>query len=315
MKIKISVLFFLFISIFGFTQEKKYAASELDIPTNSATIKGTLLTPTAIKKPNLVILIPGSGPTDRDGNNVIMKNNSLKYLAENLSENNIATYRYDKSVLSFTKKDTTKIKFLIFKTFINEAKSVIEYFKNTKKYSKIIVAGHSQGSLVGMIAANNNADAFISLEGAGRPINEILVEQIAKQAPYLKDETIRVLKELKQGKLVTDYNPMLNSLFNKTVQPFLISWIKYNPQNEIKKLNIPVLIIQGAKDIQVKVKDAELLHKANRKSQLQLIENMNHIFKEIKGDINENMLSYSNPKLPIELNLTTTILNFIKTLN
>jgi len=314
MKPKLLILIFLFITHIISSQENDFQENEIDIPTNTEIIYGTLLTPNSVKKPPLVILIPGSGPTDRDGNNAVMKNNSLKYLAESLSKQKIATYRFDKSVLTFTKKDTLKIKALTFNTFINEATSVIKYFKKSKKYSKIIIAGHSQGSLVGMVASQNNADAFISLEGAGRPIDEILIEQIAKQAPYLKEETIRVLKELKQRKLVTDFNPMLISLFNQQVQPFLISWIQYNPQVEIKKLTIPILIIQGTKDIQVSIKDAELLHNANTTSKLQLIENMNHIFKEINGGVNENLQSYSNPKLPITPILTTTILNFINQL-
>ncbi|WP_457610160.1 alpha/beta fold hydrolase, partial [Lutibacter sp.] len=118
--------------------------------------------------------------------------------------------------------------------------------------------------------------------------------------------------ELKKGVIVEKFNPMLNSLFNKSVQPFLISWIKYNPQEEIKKLNIPMLLINGTKDIQVSNFDAELLHKANSNSQLKIIENMNHIFKEINGDINENMLSYTNPELPIMKELTGLITAFVK---
>lgn len=315
MKFKFVIIFTILLSSVTFAQKQKYISSEVNIPTSSVVIKGNLLTPITVKKPNLVIIIPGSGPTDRDGNNAVMKNNGVKYLAKSLSENNIATYRYDKSVLSLTKKDTTIINNLIFETFIKEAVEVINHFKTSKKYNKIVIAGHSQGSLVGLIASNNNADAFISLEGAGRSIDKILVEQIEKQAPYLKEETVRVLEELKKGNTVEKFNPMLISLFNKTVQPFLISWIKYNPTDEIKKLTIPILIIQGTKDIQVSMKDAELLHKANTKSQLQIIENMNHIFKEIKGDVNENLASYSKPDLPITPKLTTTILNFLNTIN
>ncbi|WP_456421055.1 alpha/beta hydrolase [Lutibacter sp.] len=311
MKYRISFIIFSLISTFIFSQEKNYTEKDLNIPTNSVTINGTLLTPLKSKKTPLVILIPGSGPTDRDGNNVLMKNNSIKYLAKGLVKNNITTYRYDKSVLSFTPKDKARIDSLTFETFIDEAKSVIEYFKNTQNYSKIIVAGHSQGSLVGMIAANNIADAFISLEGAGRTIDEIIIEQLNKQAPFLKDEASSILSKLKEGNIVEEFNPMLNSLFNKQIQPFLISWIKYIPQVEIKKLKIPVLVINGSKDIQVSNFDAELLHKANSNSKLKIIKNMNHIFKEIKGDINENMLSYTNPNLPIMKDLITSIVTFI----
>ena len=312
MKIKFIPLLLAFISTFSFAQKKNYSETEIAIPTNFVTINGTLLSPNSTEMIPLVILIPGSGPTDRNGNNISMKNNSLKFLAEDLAKENIAVYRYDKSVLSFTKEDQEKIDSLTFDTFIQEAQSVISYFKNTNKYSKIIVAGHSQGSLVGMIAAQNNTDLFISLEGAGRTIDEILVEQIGVQAPFLKEETQRVLTELKAGKIVEDFNPMLISLFNKSVQPFLISWIKYNPQNEIKKLTIPVLVINGTKDIQVGISDAELLHEASKNSNMEIIEGMNHIFKEIKGDMNENMLSYTNPDLPIMKILTEIISTFIK---
>lgn len=308
----VKFLFFLFITNLIIGQVSSYEETAISIPTKSVTINGTLLKLNSEEKTPLVIIIPGSGPTDRDGNNAVMKNNSLKFLAEELIKQNIASYRYDKSVLSFTKNDKAKIDSLTFESFIEEAKRVIDYFKSANNYSKIIVAGHSQGSLVGIIASKNKADAFISLEGAGRSLDEVLVEQIELQAPFLKDETQKIVTELKKGNTVEEFNPMLISLFNKQVQPFLISWIKYNPQTEIEKLAIPTLIINGTKDIQVKNLDAELLHNAAKNAELKLIENMNHIFKEIKGNINENMSSYSNPKLPIMEELVHIISTFIK---
>ena len=92
---------------------------------------------------------------------------------------------------------------------------------------------------------------------------------------------------------------------------FLISWIKYNPQEEIKHLTIPILIINGTKDIQVSSNEAELLYKSNENSKLFIVENMNHLLKEIKGDINENMLSYTNPDLPVMSDLIEIISNFV----
>ncbi len=315
MKYKLTIVLFFLVTIIANAQAKNYTEVEVRIPTSSVQINGLLLTPPTATKPPLLILIPGSGPTDRDGNNVRMKNNSLKFLAEDLALKNIATYRFDKSVLSYGKEDLEKIDSLTFDIFINEAIAVIDYFKKSKAYSKIIIAGHSQGSLVGMIAAKGFADGFISLAGTGRSIDEVLIEQIAKQAPFLKQETITILEELKKGKTVEEFNPMLNSLFRKSVQPFLISWMKYNPQNELKKLTIPVLIIHGSKDIQVSHIDAELLHKTSNGSKLDIIENMNHLFKEIKGDLNENMASYTNPELPVMKELTSIIATFINEIN
>lgn len=266
------------------------------------------------KKTNLVILIAGSGPTDRDGNQKGLTNNSLKYLSEELAKNDIAVFSYDKRIISQMKTGTVNEATLTFDDFITDATSILSFFKNQKKYNKIIIAGHSEGSLIGMIAANDKADAFISLAGAGRTIDAVLVEQIAKQAPFLKDEVQKNLDILKSGKTFELKNPMLASIFRESIQPYMISWIKYNPQIEITKLQIPVLIINGTKDLQVAVPEAELLKKANPEAELVLIENMNHVFKEIKGDDSENMKSYSNPDLPITPKLTSTIITFVKSL-
>ena len=305
------LIILILISTSLWSQKTAIDTLEVRISTSSVEIQGTLLKPTSSKKVPLCIIIPGSGPTDRNGNNPMMKNNSLKFLAEELATNNIATYRFDKSVIHYTKEQKQQIDSLKFQIFIDEAIAIINYFKLKKEYSKIIVIGHSQGSLVGMIAGKNLADAFISIAGTARTIDEVLVEQIEKQAPYLKEETLRIVTELKKGKTVNDFNPLLTSLFNKSIQPFLISWMKFNPSEEIKKLKIPILLINGSKDIQVPTNDAVLLQKANPISQLNIIENMNHVFKEINGDSMENMASYSNPKMPIMTELSTIITTFV----
>jgi fermentation-respiration switch protein FrsA (DUF1100 family) len=107
---------------------------------------------------------------------------------------------------------------------------------------------------------------------------------------------------------------MLASLFRASIQPYMISWIRYNPQVEIAKLKIPILIVNGTKDLQVAVPEAELLKKANPEAELVLIEKMNHIFKEINGDDTENMKSYTNPDLPLATKLVATIIPFVKSL-
>lgn len=278
-------------------------------------IKGSLYSPLKQnKKTNLVILIAGSGPTDRNGNQKGLINNSSKYLSEELVKNDIAVFSYDKRIIAQMLSGSVNEMTLSFDDFVNDAKDVFSYFKNQKKYNKIIIAGHSEGSLIGMLAANNNSDAFISLEGAGRTIDAVLVEQIEKQAPFLKEEVQKDLEILKSGKTFELKNQMLASLFRASAQPYMISWLKYNPQDEIKKLKIPALLINGTKDLQVNVADAELLKKAKPDAELVIIDNMNHIFKEIKGDDTENMKSYTNPDLPVSPKLTSTITVFIKSL-
>jgi uncharacterized protein len=310
---KALVLFVILFSTLAFSQEK-IEFSKADIEINSL-LKGTLYSPLKqSKKTNLVILIAGSGPTDRDGNQKGLTNNSLKLLAEALANNGIAVYSYDKRIFAQIASGKLDEASLSFDNFIDDAKAVIQYFKNQKKYHSITIAGHSEGALIGMAAADGNADGYISIAGAGRPIDEVLVEQIGKQAPFLKEEVQKNLETLKSGTTFELKNQMLASLFRASVQPYMISWIKYNPQTEIKKLQIPTLLINGNKDIQVSVNDAQLLQQAKPDAQLKIISNMNHIFKEIKGDEAENKASYTNPDLPITTDLSELITTFIKSI-
>jgi uncharacterized protein len=310
---KLLYILILIASSAAFSQNNPLFKTE-NIAINSL-INGTLYTP--LKQNNatkLVILIAGSGPTNRDGNQIGLTNNSLKLLAESLVNNGIAVYSYDKRIFAQMASGKLDEASLTFDNFIDDAKAVILYFKNQKKYHSITVAGHSEGALIGMVAANGNADAYISIAGAGRPIDEVLLEQIGKQAPFLKEEVEKNVASLKSGNTFELKNQMLASLFRASVQPYMISWIKYNPQNEIKKLQIPSLLINGDKDIQVSVQDAQLLQQAKPNAQLHIIPNMNHIFKVIKGDDMENKASYTNPELPICVELTSIITTFIRSL-
>jgi fermentation-respiration switch protein FrsA (DUF1100 family) len=310
------LVFLILFSALGYSQAETAVTSfnKEEIAINPL-LNGSLYLPLKQnKKTNLVILIAGSGPTDRDGNQKGLTNNSLKYLSEELAKNNIAVFSYDKRIFAQMKSGTVNEATLTFDDFITDATSVLLFFKNQKKYNNIIIAGHSEGSLIGMIAANGKADAFISLAGAGRTIDAVLVEQITKQAPFLKEETQKNLDILKSGKTFELKNPMLASLFRESIQPYMISWIKYDPQIEIAKLQMPIVIVNGTKDIQVSVQEAELLKKAKPEAELVLIENMNHVFKEIKGDDAENMKSYTNPDVPIVPKLTSTITAFVKSL-
>ena len=313
MKHNFLTLLFIVLSAPAFSQATTAFTKE-NIAVNSL-LKGSLYTPIkAPKKANLVILIAGSGPTNRDGNQIGLTNNSLKLLAEALASNGIAVYSYDKRIFAQMASGKLDEASLTFDDFIEDAIDVIDYFKNQKKYHSITIAGHSEGALIGLVAANGNANAYISIAGAGRPIDEVLLEQIGKQAPFLKEEVEKNLATLKIGNTFELKNQMLASLFRASVQSYMISWIKYHPQNELKKLQIPTLLINGNKDIQVSVQDAQLLQRAKPDAQLQIIPNMNHIFKAIKGDDTENKASYTNPELPICTELTSIITTFIRSL-
>lgn len=277
-------------------------------------ISGSLLAPTSEDKPPLVIIIAGSGPTDRNGNQSFLKNDSYKKLARGLSKEGIASFRYDKRILKAQELGIKESE-LSFNDFVTDAVSVLDHFREKDDYGKIILLGHSQGSLIGMLAAEEKADAFISIAGAGKPIDSIIVEQIAIQMPGFEEGTRTSFKEMREKGSTSSYNPMLEAIFRPSVQPFLLSWMIYDPVAEIAKLDIPVLILNGTNDFQVTEKEAELLKAANPGAKLVLLEGMNHVLTKIESDDTlTNSKSYNEPALPLHPELVPTISAFIKDL-
>lgn len=280
--------------------------------TTSGDITGTLTLPNETSKMPVVLIIAGSGSTDRNGNNPMMRNESLQKLAYGLAANNIASLRFDKRGIGESKSAAKSEADLRFEDYISDAKEWIELLKKDKRFSKVIVAGHSEGSLIGMIAALHQAHSFVSIAGAGKSADKILKEQLGAQPAAVKDASFPIIDSLVMGKLVQHVPGMLNALFRPSVQPYMISWFHYDPQTEIKKLTIPVLILQGTNDLQVTEEDAHLLANANTRAELAFIKNMNHIFRIVEGDRKENLATYITPEQPISEELVSTIAAFAK---
>lgn len=276
-------------------------------------INGTLLTSKTPSK-DLVIIIPGSGPTDRDGNQQMTRNNSLKLLADGLAKNGIASYRYDKRVLTLIRRNALKEDKLSFDMFIEDAIATVNFFKKQDRFSNIYIVGHSQGSLVGMVAAQQiDVAGFVSLAGSGQAIDKTIINQVALQMPDLKEKTETAFKTLKEKGKVSNYSPALASIFRPSVQPFMASWMQYNPQEEIARLDGEnVLIITGTKDIQISEEEASLLQKGNPKATLVTIPKMNHVLRIIEGGDLENTKSYNLSGLPIAEDVISHISEFIK---
>jgi len=235
-------------------------------------------------------------------------------LSESFVKNGISTLRFDKRGIGKSKRAMTSESELRFETYINDVVAWISLLKSDKRFSSIIILGHSEGSLIGMIAAEQtNVAGFISISGVGKSADKVLQEQLkTKLPPQLLDESNKILDSLKIGKTVSNVNSNLVALYRPSVQPYMISWIKFDPAKEISKLKIPVLIIQGTTDLQVTVNDSKLLSAAKPNAKLLIIENMNHVLKESDSDIQKNMATYRNPDLPLKTGLTDDIVNFIK---
>lgn len=309
-KYLLSVTCLVFVSTTIFAQ--KYSESNITLHTESGDLQGTLAVPHTSAKVPLAIIIQGSGPTDRNGNTPIGTNNSLKMLAQTLGDKKIASLRFDKRGIAQSKdaaKDESEMRF---EDNAADVSLWIELLRKDERFGKITLIGHSEGSLVALLAAKH-ADAYISLAGAGRPIDIILKEQLDNIPEDMKAGAFTVIDSLKMGHMVNKYDPRLFSIFRPSVQPYMISWIKYDPAREISNLKLPALIIQGTKDLQVGIVDAKLLSQAKPNARYVLIQNMNHVLKDITSDDrNDNYKSYNDPVLPLDKTLVKEIQKFIK---
>ncbi|OQP64407.1 alpha/beta hydrolase [Niastella vici] len=306
------VFLLLNVTLMAADYDTTFSEQTIVLHTANGDITGTLTLPERPGNIPVALIIAGSGPTDRNGNNPMMKNESLQKLAHALAVTNIASLRFDKRGIGESRDAGKKEADLRFEDYINDAAGWIELLKKDKRFSKVYVIGHSEGSLIGMIAALDKAHGFVSIAGAGRSADKILKEQLATQPAMVKDSSFPIIDSLVMGKTVENVPKMLFALFRPSVQPYMISWFHYDPQTEIKKLKMPVLILQGTNDLQVTVDDANLLAKSNTKAQLALIKNMNHVFRIVEGDRKENLAAYITPTLPISEELVSTISTFVQ---
>lgn len=309
MKPIITLLFFLFASVI-------HAQSITEESVEIGELKGTLSLPEE-ESNTAILLIAGSGPTDRNGNSALgLNNNSLKMVAHQLTEGGYTVLRFDKRGIAESKGAVTDPSSLRFDHFVDDAKSWLGLLSD-KGYTNLIIIGHSQGSLVGMLAAqgNRNVKALVSIAGLAEDSGEAIVRQLNAQSPVLAEDARINIDSIKAGYTVTRFNPYLISIFGPAIQPFLKSYIAYTPAKEIQKLNIPVLIINGTNDLQVGVDQASSLKEAYSSGEIIIIEGMNHVLKDVpENDLTANAASYNNPELPLSDGLVASILNFINKL-
>ena len=301
--------------LFAFAQTPQYKEEILTLKLKEGTLEGTLMTPTKGKKFPVVLIIAGSGPTDRDCNSAMgLKTNSFKYLAERLAAKGIASFRYDKRHIGKSKM-TQKATDIGFDDFVDDAAAWLDTLKKMKKkrhFSKFIVAGHSEGSLIGMLTVQKTkADALISISGPAQSIDSMVYEQLGKQAAFLVPQIQDIYAKWRRGEKVDSVPPMLRGLANPTIQKFFVTSMQYTPKVEIAKLTLPILIISGKNDIQVLPKEAEALAKANPKAKLVYFDKMTHVLKDGEADLMSAQVLYGKTEVPLTEGLVDAITAFV----
>lgn len=282
------------------------------------TISGTLLTDFPLsakrnKKTPMVIIIPGSGPTDRNGNSAMLpgNNDSYKQLGDSLLSLGISSYRYDKLGIGSSSKDIDESQ-MRFSTNVDMVEAICSTLEDLG-FKRIYLLGHSEGALIGSMAAQKlDIEGLILIAGSGRNFLDLLDEQLGAQlSEDMYASTMNKLDSIKQGYTIENKNMMLQSLLRQSIQPYLKEMLNLEPAEELSKVGVPVLLIQGEQDFQVNTKDLEALKTAKPDADVKLYQNMNHVLKVVKTP-QENQASYADPDFPLEPSLPGDIANWIK---
>lgn len=315
MRLKLAFLLFSF-SILVSAQQ---GSAEIEQPVylENDTISGSLLTDFPLsakknKKKPIVIIIPGSGPTDRNGNSAMLPgpNNSYKQLADSLLALGVASYRYDKLGIGASSTDIEESE-MRFSTNVDMVEAIYNQMEELG-FQKIYLIGHSEGALIGSVAAQQlDIEGLILIAGSGRNFLDLLDEQLSSQfSADIHTSTMHKLDSIKQGYTVENKNVLLQSLLRESIQPYLKELLNLEPTEELSKVGVPVLLIQGEQDFQVTTEDLEALKNAKPDAEVKLYQNMNHVLKVVKTP-QENQASYSDPDFRLESALPKDIANWI----
>ncbi|MBY8959168.1 alpha/beta fold hydrolase [Pseudomonas fluorescens] len=286
----------------------------ISLDTGSGELFGSLLLPKSDNPVPVVLILAGSGPTDRDGNNPDGgRNDSLKRLAWVLAKHNIASVRYDKRGVAASRPATPDERNLSVEGYVDDAVAWSQKLKNDPRFGPLILLGHSEGALIATLAAPRaDAAALISLSGSARPVDQVIREQLARSLPPpLMLRSNELLDSLKAGHTDDNVPAPLQPIFRPSVQPYLISLFRQDPAKAFAQLKMPALIVQGSNDMQVGVGDAQALKAAKPDAELVVIDGMNHVMRIVPADVKRQLASYKDPNLPLAAELGGKLIEFI----
>ncbi|MFC4425251.1 alpha/beta hydrolase [Deinococcus navajonensis] len=294
----------------------------LEVP--GARLSATLQTPDGPghPRPPVALILAGSGPTNRDGDSAAGAAGTYRKLAANLAARGIATLRPDKRGIGASTAADPREEALTVDDLVSDARAWLAWLSAQPDLGPVVVIGHSEGGTVALAAlqdqagaAPSPAKALILLAVPGEDIGTTIRRQITQNPanpPELVQETNRILEALSRGERVTEVLPLLAPVFRPSVQPYLISSLKYDPVRLISAVNLPTLILQGDRDLQVRVEDARLLADAQPAAHLHLARGVNHVLVPAPLNPAANFATYADAELPLERGLVTAIVDFMQ---
>ncbi len=295
-------------------------AEEVRAAGPTGVLKGTLVR--ARDQKAGVLILPGSGPVDRDGNFANgTGSNTYRFLAEALASDGISSLRIDKRGMFASAGATANPNDVTLAKYADDAAAWISVMKRETGLPFVWLLGHSEGGLVALAAAGRQ-DLKTDLCGLllaavpGRPVGRLLREQLARNPSNaaLLPEAERVIEKLENGLRVPagDMPVELAGLFAPDLQGYLIDLLSHDPAALLEATSHPVLILHGTQDLQVTEEDARRLALARPDADLHLFTDVTHMLKTpYSSDLQANLATYTDKNLPVSQEVVSVLSDFI----
>lgn len=291
----------------------------IEAPGPQGALAGTMLRSAEGEGP-VALIIPGSGPTDRDGNSPLgIKAASYRLLAQGLAAKGITTVRIDKRGMFGSDAAVADANAVTIADYVSDTAAWVRRIREETGAPCVWLIGHSEGGLVSLAAAQEveGLCGLVLVAAPGKPMGEVIRTQLranpanASLLPAAEAAVDRLTAGVKVD--ASSLPQPLLPLFGPAVQDYLISAFALDPSELVKRVDLPMLIVQGGKDIQVPVEDARRLAAANPSAVLEILPDANHVLKDVAGDSPaDNLVTYRNPDLPLAEAVVATIAGFIR---
>jgi pimeloyl-ACP methyl ester carboxylesterase len=261
-----------------------------------------------------VLIIVGSGPTDRDGNGPLISTDMYRKLAAGLAEAGIRSLRYDKRGQGGSAGLVARQEDLRFEQYVGDAIEAMRDLAARKDVSSVVIAGHSEGGLVAILAARQAPVAgLVVLSAFGRSLADGLREQLRTAIlPALQPQAFAIIDVLARGGRVAEVPPELAPLFHPSLQPYFASFMNIDPAKELAQVKMPALLLYGARDLQVSLAHRDALAAARPDAQVVTLPEANHILKRAPADAQGNFKTYADRGIPLDPGVLPPIVSFVR---
>lgn len=295
------------------TSDAPPVAREVSIQHDGFALAGTYLAPPGSRAP-AVLLHPGSGPTDRDGNQRSFRTDALRLMAESIAEAGFPTLRIDKRGIGASAGTPMREEDLTLGVYAGDVRAWTTWLVEETGAPCVVLLGHSEGGLIATLAAAEDARVcgLVLAATLGRPAADVIAEQLRAATPEpILSQALEINAALARGERVEEVPPLLAPLFRPSVQPYLIDFYRIDPVEVLSRSAAPALVLQGDNDLQITEADARALGAARSGVEVVIVPGMNHVLRQAPRDRQGNAMTYLDPTLPLDPTAEAAILAFL----